>query len=42
MKKFAVIIAVALLMGILLQSCKTAEDCPAYGESRKFKVEKGY
>ncbi|HPE86546.1 MAG: hypothetical protein PHU97_12110 [Bacteroidales bacterium] len=42
MKKLSLVLAAALLMTILLSSCKTRERCPAYGESHKFQVEQGY
>jgi len=32
MKKFLVIFAVVVVMGVVFTSCKTHEKCPAYGK----------
>jgi uncharacterized protein HemY len=39
MKKIALLLATVLLLGIVLSSCKSSQQCAAYGEAKKFRVE---
>jgi hypothetical protein len=38
-KKLAIMLSVVTITVILLSSCKSAEQCAAYGEHSKYKVE---
>ncbi len=40
MKKAAILIFSVLLLGSVLFSCKSSQKCPAYGEAKRYKVEK--
>ena len=42
MKKIALILAAALVIGIGLSACKTTTSCPAYGEAHKYQKETRY
>ncbi len=42
MKKISIIVLVIIFLGMLLTSCKTAKLCPAYGEAKKYRIEKPY
>lgn len=33
MKKYLIILAVAIIAGIFVSSCKSSEHCPAYGQA---------
>jgi len=40
MKKVALLLAAVILLGIVLSSCRTSEKCPAYGEAKRYRVER--
>lgn len=40
MKKIALFLATVILLGIVLSSCRTGEQCAAYGEAKKYRVER--
>lgn len=42
MRRTLVFVAALLFLSIVLVSCKSTENCPAYGESKKFQVEQEY
>jgi hypothetical protein len=42
MKKVIVLILAVITIGIMMYSCKSAESCPAYGEAKKFQIERRY
>jgi len=39
MKKVIVLILAIVTISIILFSCKSSENCPAYGEAKKFQIE---
>jgi len=39
MKKFAAFLAIVVLLSLLLQSCGVSEQCAAYGEHKRYRVE---
>ncbi len=39
MKKFAAFLAAIVILSILLASCGSTEQCAAYGEHNRYKVE---
>lgn len=41
-KNISILFAAMILMGTLLSSCKSTQKCPAYGEAKHFRVERGY
>jgi hypothetical protein len=40
MKKIVVLVLAIVTLGIVLSSCKSKESCPAYGEAKKFQIER--
>lgn len=43
MKKLAVLLAVAFIMGVLLSACSSSsKSCPAYGEHQQYQRENVY
>lgn len=40
MKKIVVLVLAVITLGIMMYSCKSAESCPAYGEAKKFQIER--
>ena len=44
MKKIAVLLAVAFILGVLLSACQTLSksSCPAYGEHQQYQRENVY
>lgn len=40
MKKLVYILLLALVGGLIFTSCKSNENCAAYGEAKNFKVER--
>ncbi len=40
MKKIVVLLLAAFITGLILSSCKSKESCAAYGEAKKYKVER--
>lgn len=40
MKKIVVLVLAVFTLGIIMSSCKSAESCPAYGEAKKFQIER--
>lgn len=40
MKKIAVLALTVIVLGIMMMSCKSTESCPAYGEAKKFQIER--
>lgn len=39
MKKIALLLATVILLGIILSSCRSSQQCAAYGEAKKYRVE---
>jgi hypothetical protein len=39
MKKVALLLASVVILGIILSSCRSSEQCAAYGEAKKYRVE---
>ncbi|HNX43216.1 MAG TPA: hypothetical protein PLJ84_00210 [Bacteroidales bacterium] len=39
MKKIAALLATVVILSILLSSCSTSEQCAAYGEASRYRVE---
>lgn len=39
MKKIAALLATVVILTILLSSCGTSEQCAAYGEASRYRVE---
>lgn len=37
--KFSLVLALVIISGILMSSCKSSQVCPAYGEVHKFQKE---
>jgi hypothetical protein len=40
MKKLAVFFLATFVAALILSSCKSQESCAAYGEAKKYKVER--
>ena len=40
MKKIVVLVLAIVTLGIVMSSCKSSESCPAYGEAKKFQIER--
>ncbi len=40
MKKIVVLVLAIVTLGIMMSSCKSTESCPAYGEAKKFQIER--
>ncbi len=40
MKKIVVVVLAIVTLGIVMSSCKSSESCPAYGEAKKFQIER--
>lgn len=40
LKRIVSLALLAIMLGTLLYSCKSAESCPAYGEAKKFQIER--
>ncbi len=41
-KRIAIVLLTAFVAGIIMSSCKSNSNCPAYGETRKFQKETRY
>jgi len=39
MKKIVLILLTAITLGLIVESCRSPQSCPAYGEARKFQIE---
>lgn len=42
MKKFVLFVLTIVVLATILYSCKSTENCPAYGEKQKFQLEQEY
>lgn len=40
MKKIVILVLLVITLGIIAWSCKSVESCPAYGEAKKFQIER--
>ena len=40
MKKIVVLVLLAISLAFIASSCKSVESCPAYGEAKKFQIER--
>ena len=40
MKKIVVLVLAVVTIGVMMSSCKSAESCSAYGEAKKFQIER--
>lgn len=42
MKKVLIILAAVVITALAVSSCKSSQDCPAYGETHRYQIEQKY